>query len=177
MTLFSTKHAHITLMILCVVKQGASFSCPSLNCVTFSSRRPSSPNQLSHVSLVDGYTFKFHSQDARSTVQHLILVIQSYYDDGTRYTAALLLYQLITQVKWSLDRAGGFSLITKLDRKHKKYSVAIINHPQDEPILSFDSIAWIYDHASPHIYTITTHTLTTIQTTPNSVEDITSTTT
>ena len=108
---------------------------------------------------MDGYAFKFHSQDTRSTAQHLVLIIQSYCDDDTRYTAALLLDQLIRQVQWSLDRAGNFSLITKLGRKHKKCSVVIINHPQDAPVPTFDSTVWSYEHAAPHTCNIRTHTI------------------
>ena len=116
-----------------------------------SSRKPSFLHQHCNPPppLVDDYTFQFHSHDTRTLAQHLILIIQSYCDDDTRYTAALLLHQLITQVQWSLDRAGDFSLITKLGRKHKTCSVAIINHPQDALTPSFDSTAWSYDHAPP----------------------------
>ena len=178
MALFATKHAHITLLFLCGMKQGSSFSCPSSNCVaSFKSKAFFPPPTLQHPPLVDGYAFKFHSHDTRTLAQHLILIIQSYCDDDTRYTAALLLHQLITQVQWSLDRAGHFSLITKLGRKHKKCSVAIINHPQDAPTPSFDSTAWSYDHAAPHTCTITTNTLTTTQLDPDSTDTLPSTTT
>ena len=149
MALFATKHAHILLEVLCGAKQGSSFACPSSNTVaSFKSKAFFPPPRLPHLPLVDGYAFKFHSQDQRSLAQHLILIIQSYCDDDTRYTAALLLSQLIQQVQWSLDRAGDFSLITKLGRKHKKCSVAIINHPQDAPVPTFDSTAWSYEHAA-----------------------------
>ena len=178
MALFATKHAHITLMTLCGVKQGSSFSCPSSNCVaSFKSKAFFPPPQLPHPPLVDGYAFQFHSHDARTLKQYLILIIQSYCDDDTRYTVALLLHQLIIQVQWSLDRAGDFSLITKLGRKHKKCSVGIINHLQDASTPSFGSTAWSYGHAAPHICTITTHILTTTQLDPESTDDITSTTT
>ena len=70
-----------------------------------------------------------------------------------------------------------FSLITKLGRKHKKCSVAIINHPQDTPTPSFDSTAWSYGHAAPHTCTIAKHTLTTNQFDPDSTDNVTSTTT
>ena len=49
----------------------------------------------------------------------------------------------------------------------------IINHSQDEPTPSFDSTVWSYDHASPHTYIITTHILTTLQTTSDFMDDIT----
>jgi len=124
---------------------------------------------------VDGYAFKFHSQDTRSTAQHLVLIIQSYCDDDTRYTAALLLDQLIRQVQWSLDRAGDFSLIAKLGRKHKKCSVAIINHPQDATVPTFDSTAWSYEHAAPHTCNIMTHTVTTTPLIPDSNKTLSST--
>ena len=55
---------------------------------------------------------------------------------------------------------GDFSLITKLGRKHKKCSVAIINHPYDEHIPTFDSTAWSYDHSFLHTCLIATHTVT-----------------
>ena len=117
-------------------------------------------SQLPHRPLVDGYAFQFHSQDMRAIARHLILIIQSYCDDDTRYTAALLLSHLIAQVQWSLDRAGNFSLIAKLGRKHKKISIAIINHPYDEPVPFFDSLTWSYDHAAPYTCLIATHTVT-----------------
>ena len=159
MALFATKHTHITLMVLYGVKQGSSFSCPSSNYVaSFKSKVFFPPLQLPHPPLVDGYAFQIHSHDARMLVQHIILIIQSYCDDDTRYTAAFLLHQLIIQVQWSMDRARNFFLITKLGRKHKKYSVAVINHPQDSPTPSFDSTPWSYDHAAPiHVPSPHTH--------------------
>ena len=178
MALFATKHAHILLEVLCGAKQGSSFACPSSNTVaSFKSKAFFPSPRLPHLPLVDGYAFKFHSQDQRSLAQHLILIIQSYCDDDTRYTAALLLSQLIQQVQWSLDRAGDFSLITKLGRKHKKCSVAIINHPQDAPVPTFDSTAWSYEHAAPHTCNIKTHTITTTLVDPDSTETLSSTNT
>ena len=119
--LFATKHAHILLDVLCGAKQGSSLACPSSNVVaSFKSKAFFPPPQLPHKPLVEGYAFQFNSRDARSTAQHLVLTIQSYCDDDTRYTAAIHISHLILQVQWSLDRAGDFFLITKLGRKHKK---------------------------------------------------------
>ena len=119
------------------------------------------PPTLAHKPLVNGYAFAFHSRDDRCLARNLILIIQSYCDDDTRYTAALLLHQLIQQAQWSLDRAGDFSLITKLGRKHKKFAVDILNHPQDADPPTFSSTAWSCEHAAPHTCDITTNTLTT----------------
>ena len=170
--LFATKHAHILLDVLCGAKQGSSLACPSSNVVaSFKSKAFFPPPQLPHKPLVEGYAFQFNSRDARSTAQHLVLTIQSYCDDDTRYTAAIHISHLILQVQWSLDRAGDFSLITKLGRKHKKCSVAILNHPHDEPTPTFDSIAWSYDHAAPFTCNITTYTVTTTVQEPDSTND------
>ena len=119
------------------------------------------PPTFAHKPLVNGYAYAFHSRDDQYLAQHLILVIQSYCDDDTRYTAALLLHQLIHQTQWSLDRPGDFTLITKLGRKHKKCAVDILNHPPDHEPPTFSSTAWSYDHAAPHTCDITTNTLTT----------------
>lgn len=100
---------------------------------SFKSKAFFPPPLLLHKLLVAEYTFKFHSHDAHSTVRHPILIIPSYCDDDTRYIAALLPSQRITQVQLILDRAGDFSLITNLGRKHKTFLIAIINHPPDEP--------------------------------------------
>ena len=178
MALFATKHAHITLAVLCGANQGSSFACPSSNTVASFNLKAFSPlPRLPHKPLVEGYAFQIHSQDTRSIAQHLILIIQSYCDDDTRYTAALLLGQLIRQVQWYLDRARDFSLITKLGRKHKKCSVAIINHPQDAPVLTFDSTAWSYEHAAPRTCNITTPIVTTTLLTPDSSNTLSSTST
>ena len=132
MTLFATKHAHLTLPFLRGAKQGSSFACLASNVVaSFKSKAFFPPPQFPHTPLVHVYAFQFHSQNIRSTAQHLILIIQLYFDDDTRYTAAFLIQQLITQVQWSLDRAGDFFLVTKLGRKHKKCFVVIVNHPQN----------------------------------------------
>ena len=178
MALFATKHAHITLAVLCGANQGSSFACPSSNTVASFKLKAFFPlPRLPYKPLVEGYAFQFHSQDTRSIAQHLILIIQSYCDDDTRYTAALLLGQLIRQVQWYLDRARDFSLITKLGRKHKKCSVAIINHPQDAPVLTFDSTAWSYEHAAPRTCNITTPIVTTTLLTPDSSNTLSSTST
>ena len=66
-----------------------------------------------------------------------------------------------TPMQWSLDRTGDFSLITKLRRKYKICAVVSINYPSDHATPSFDSTALICDQSVPHIYAITTHTLTT----------------
>ena len=64
MALFATKHAHITLAVLCSAKQGSSFVCPSSNTVaSFKSKAFFPPPRLLHKPLVDGYAFQFHSQD------------------------------------------------------------------------------------------------------------------
>ena len=49
------------------------------------------------------YIYTFHSKVQRCLAKHLILIIQSYCDDDTLYTAALVLHHLITQIQWSLD--------------------------------------------------------------------------
>ena len=96
MTLFATKHAHISLPVRYGNKQGSSFACPCSNVVaSFKTKAFFQPPQLPHRPLVDGYAFQFHSQDMCTTARHLILIIQSYCDDDTRYTAALLLSHLI----------------------------------------------------------------------------------
>ena len=75
MVLFAIKHALITLAVLCGAKQGSSFTCPlSTTVVSFKSKAFLPPPRLHHKPLVDGYAFQFHSQDARSTAQHLILI-------------------------------------------------------------------------------------------------------
>ena len=109
MAIFTTKHAHILLSHLCGAKQGSSFACPSSNVVaSLKSQAFFPPPTLAHKPLVNGYAFAFHSRDDRCLAQNLILIIQSYCDNDTRYTAALLLHQLIQQAQWSLDRAGDF---------------------------------------------------------------------
>ena len=121
--IFTTKHAHILLSHLCGAKQGSSFACPSSNVVT--SLTPQAffpPTTLAHKPLVNGCAYAFHSRDDRCLAQHLILVIQSYCNDDTPYTTALILHQLIHQAQWSLDRAGYFSLITKLGASIKMQS-------------------------------------------------------
>ena len=169
MALFVTKHIHIFLLIRYGNKQRFPFAYPYSNVVaSFKSKAFVPPPQLPHTPLVDGYAFQFHSQDMRATARHLIMIIQSYCDDDTRYTAALLIYQFITHIQWSLDHVRDFFLIIKLGRKHKKFSVVIIYHPHEEPILSFDSTAWSYDHAAPYICIITTHTVTSILSDPAS---------
>ena len=136
--LFATKHVHIILPVQCGAKQESAFACPTSNVVvSFKLNAFFPPLQLSHPLLVDGYIFKFHSYDAQSTARQPILIIQSYCDGDARYTEKLVLRYLIKQVQWSFDRAGDLSLITKLGHKHKKYSVAIINHPPNKPTLSF----------------------------------------
>ena len=173
---FATKHAHITLSVQFGAKQGSEFVCLTSNVLaSFRSKAFFPPPQLPHRQLVDRYAFKFHLHDARSTARHLILIIQSYCDTDTRYTASLLVRQLIIQAQCSLDRAGDFSLITKLGRKHKKFSVAFINHLLDEPVPSFDRTSWSYNHVTPYTYDITTQTLMTTHTTPESNDDMTST--
>ena len=122
MALFATKHAHIPPQCAVVISKVSQFACPCSNVVaSFKSKAFFPPPQLLHKLLVDGYAFQFNSQVMRATARHLILIIQSYCDDDTRYIAALLLSYLITQVKWSLDHAGDFSLTTKLGRKHKMF--------------------------------------------------------
>jgi len=178
MALFATKHAHISLPVRCGNKQGSLFACPCSNEVaSFKSKAFFPPPQLPHRPLVDGHAFQFHSQDMCATARHLILIIHSYCEDDTHYTAALLCSYLITQVQWSRDHAEDFSLITKLGRKHNKCSVVIINHPHDEPIPSFDSTVWSYDHAAPYTYLIATHTVTSIGNNPDPCHQPTSATT
>ena len=132
---FVTKYVYITLPHLCGAKQGSSFACPSSNCVaSFKSRAFFPPPKFSHPPLVRGYAFQFQSADARCSVQHLLITIQSYCDDDTRYTAALILPDLILQVQWSLDRSGDFSLITKLGRNIKSAQwISSITHQTSQP--------------------------------------------
>ena len=162
MAIFTTKHAHIFLPQLCGAKQCSSFACPSSNVIaSLKSQAVFPPPTLAHKSLVNGNVYAFHSRDDRCLVRHLILIIQSYCDDDTPYTAALILHQLIHQAQWSLERAGDFSLITKLGRKHKKCGVDILNRQPDHEPPIFSSTAWRYNHAAPHTCDITTNTLTT----------------
>ena len=99
MDLFATKYAYITILVLCGAKQSSSFACPSSNVVaSFKSKAFFPPPKLPHDPLVDEYVYQFHSHDARSTPRKLVLIIQSYCDDDTRYTAARLIQQLIFQV-------------------------------------------------------------------------------
>ena len=48
--------------------------------------------------------------------------------------------------------------------------MAIINHPQDAPVPTFDITAWSYEHAAPHTCNIKTHTITTTLVDPDSTE-------
>ena len=94
--LFTTKHAIIRLAMMCGAKQGSSFACPSSNCVaSFKSRANFPPPSFAHKPMVRGYAFQFHSLDTRSDTSSLILHIQSYCDDDTRYKVANVLPQLI----------------------------------------------------------------------------------
>ena len=94
---FATKHAQITLPHLCGAKQGSSFACPTSNVVaSLKSKAFFPPPRLPHTPLMQRYTYIFHSKDKRYLAKKLILIIQSYYDDYTRYTAALVLHHLIT---------------------------------------------------------------------------------
>ena len=106
---FVTKYTHITLPHLCGAKQGSSFACLSSNYVaSFKSRVFFHPPTFAHPPLVCGYAFQFQSADNRCSVHHLIITIQSYSDDVTRYIAALILPNRILQVQWSFDRDGDF---------------------------------------------------------------------
>ena len=112
-----------------------------------------------HPPLATHYTHNLLHRDERTTLHDIIIHIVSYCDDNTRYTAALTLSQLIAQIQLSIDRAGDFSLITKLGRKHTKCSVAIINHPPDESPLP--------SSAPPGTTIITAHTHVPSKHTPN----------
>ena len=115
------------------------------------------PTILPHPPLIDNYAHAMHHRDDRNTLSHLTLRILSYCDDNTRYTAATTLDQLQLQVQTSLDRAGDFSLVTKLGRKHKKCNVAIINSDPDDTPPTFTSVAWSYDHEAPFTCVVVTH--------------------
>ena len=159
---FISKHDYITLANLCGAKQGSFFACPSSNCVaSFKSRAFFPPPTFAHKTLVYEYAFQFRSADIRCNVYHLILNIEFYCDDDTRYTAAVILPDLILHIKWSLDRTGDFPLITKLKLKYKNCSVDILSHPPEHAKQSFSSTALSYDHEDLHTCPITTNTLTT----------------
>ena len=114
MALFAIKYTNIKLPHQFGAKQGSELAFPSSNVVaSFKSKVFFPPSQLPYSPLVDGYTFLFHTQDTCSTAKHLILIIQSYCDNDTQYTAVILLDHLITYVQWSLYRVRYFSLVIK----------------------------------------------------------------
>lgn len=84
------------------------------------------PPKLNHQSLVQYYVHAFYSRVKGCLAKNLILIIKSYRDNDNRYTSALLLHQLITQTQWCLNRVGDFSLITKLERKHKNVQLIVL---------------------------------------------------
>ena len=177
MTLFPTKHSQIALPHQCGTKQRSAFGCPSSNAVvSFESKVLFPPSRLPHQPLVDGYIFEFHSHDACSAVNTQLrpqIILWWWY---TIYITALLFRQLITHVRWSLDRSWDL-LITKLSLKYNKYYIAMINHPPDDKTPSLESIAWNYDHVTLYTCPITTHILTTTHSATDSKDIMTSTTT
>ena len=133
-TTFTTKHAHITLPNLCGAKQRSSFVCISSICVaSLKSRAFFVPPTFDH----NTYCMGIYSNSIPSTNDTACIILSLTYNPivitihDTWYTVAIILPDLILQVWWLLDMAGGFSFITKLGRKHKKCSVDILNHPRN----------------------------------------------
>lgn len=101
------------------------------------------PSPLSKIATlpIHHHNHTLHYSDMRNTLLGIIIHIVSFYNDNTCYTTAFTIQQLSPQIQFNIDRAGDFSLITKLGRKHMKFSVAIINHPSDDGTPFFTSIA------------------------------------
>ena len=123
----TTPHGIVIIHIECGARQGGTTACPFSNTVaSFKTRYFDQAPVQPHLPLVPNYAHVLHHRDMRNTLHDVIIHIVSYCDDNTRYTAALMLSQLIPQIQSNIDRTGDFSLITKLGRKHTKCNVAII---------------------------------------------------
>ena len=61
------------------------------------------------------------------------------------------------QIQTSLDRAGDFSLIIKLGRKHNTYIVSILNYDYNDTQPVFNITTWSYDHTAPYTCQVEIH--------------------
>ena len=155
----TTPHGVVIIHIECGAQQGGPTVCPFSNTVaSFKTRAFDQTPTQPYPPLAPNYAHSLHHRDMHNTLHDVIIHIVSYCDDSTRYTAVLTLSHIISQIQFNIDRAGDFSLITKLGRKHTKCSVAIINHPPDESTPTLISTTWSYDHNGPYTCPIQTHT-------------------
>ena len=103
--------------------------------VSLNTRTSIHPTHISHPQMIDNCDHAFHQRDDRNILSQLILRILSYCYDNIWYTATHTLANLILQIQTSLDRAGDFSLVTKLSRTHKNVTslsstrTPTIHHP------------------------------------------------
>ena len=116
-----TIHVTLVVMITCDSLQGSTLFCSFSNAVVSLRLRVFIYlTHLLHLRLIENYAYAFHHRNEHNTLAQLTLIILSYCDDNTRYTAACSLAQLVLHVETSLDKAGDFSLVAELGRKHKK---------------------------------------------------------
>ena len=104
--------------------------------------------------MINNYTHDFHHHNFCNILLQLTLRALSYYDDNTQFIVVHTPAQLILQVQISLDRTGDFSLVTKIDRKHIKYNVVLVNPDHNDTLPIFPNTAWRYDQEDPHIYQV-----------------------